>query len=124
LVLGLDLDGVLEISNCFPLPNQPPDEDEKSVKSVGRCICLLLKGQMFMLTCAVRYQSQMLRSLSEVGSADGVVGFYQSAKLGAFFKQSLVEAQAIHQEKLRHGGVVIVHGMKSDSASIPIARCD
>jgi len=81
LVLGLDLDGVLEISNCFPLPNQSPDEDEKSVKSV------------------VRYQSQMLRSLNEVGSVDGVVGFYQSAKLGAFFKQSLVEAQAVHQEK-------------------------
>jgi hypothetical protein len=40
LVLGLDLDGVLEISNCFPLPNQPADEDEKSVKSVGWCICL------------------------------------------------------------------------------------
>ena len=55
----------------------------------------------------------MLRSLSEVGSADAVVGFYQAAKLGAFFKQSLVEAQAIHQEKLRHGGIVIVHGMMS-----------
>jgi len=38
LLLGLDLDGVLEISNCFPLPNQPPDEDEKSLKSVGRYI--------------------------------------------------------------------------------------
>ena len=63
---------------------------------------------------SVRYQSQMLRSLSEVGSVDSVVGFYQSAKLGAFFKQSLVEAQAIHQEKLRHGGIVIVHGMKLD----------
>ena len=37
LVLGLDLDGVLEVSNCFPLPNQSPDEDDKSVKSVGRC---------------------------------------------------------------------------------------
>jgi len=112
LLLGLDLDGVLEISNCFPLPNQPPDEDEKSLKSVGRCI-ILHKRQMFMLTYTVRYQSQMLRSLSEVGSVDAVVGFYQSAKLGAFFKQSLVEAQAIHQEKLRHGGVVIVHGMNS-----------
>jgi len=67
---------------------------------------------MFMLTYTVRYQSQMLRSLNEVGSVDGVVGFYQAAKLGAFFKLSLVEAQAIHQEKLRHGGVVIVHGMK------------
>lgn len=54
----------------------------------------------------------MLRSLSEVGSVDSVVGFYQSARLGAFFKQSLVEAQAIHQEKLRHGGIVIVHGME------------
>ena len=65
-----------------------------------------------MLTCTVRYQSQMLRSLHEVGSVDSVVGFYQSVKLDAFFKQSLVEAQAIHQEKLRHGGIVIVHGMK------------
>jgi translation initiation factor 3 subunit H len=53
----------------------------------------------------------MLRSLNEVGSADGVVGFYQCVKLGAFFRQSLVETQAIHQEKLRHGGVAIVHGM-------------
>ena len=43
LVLGLDLDGVLEISNCFPLPNQAPDEDEKSLKSVGRCVCLFLR---------------------------------------------------------------------------------
>jgi len=97
LVLGLDLDGVLEVSNCFPLPNQSSDEDDKSVKSV------------------VRYQSQMLRSLNEVGSVDGVVGFYQSIKLGAFFKQSLVEAQAIHQEKLRHGGIVIVHDTAATS---------
>ena len=66
---------------------------------------------MLMFACAVRYQSQMLRSLNEVGSTDIIVGFYQSAKLGAFFKQSLVEAQAMHQEKLRHGGVVIVHGV-------------
>lgn len=43
---------------------------------------------------------------------DSVVGFYQSVKLDAFFKQSLVEAQAVHQEKIRHGGIVIVHGMK------------
>ena len=38
LLLGLDLDGVLEISNCFPLPNQPSDEDEKSLRSVGRYV--------------------------------------------------------------------------------------
>lgn len=44
LVLGLDIDGILEVSNCFPLPNQSTDEDEKSVKTVGRCLFLFSKG--------------------------------------------------------------------------------
>jgi len=91
LLLGLDLDGTLEVSNSFPLPNHSSEEDDKSAKSVGR------------------YQGQMLRSLKEVGSVDSVVGFYQATRLGAFLKQPLVEAQAVHQEKLRHGGIVVIH---------------
>ncbi|EEB96555.1 hypothetical protein MPER_04295, partial [Moniliophthora perniciosa FA553] len=91
LLLGLDLDGTLEVSNSFPLPHHMGDEDEKSSKSVAR------------------YQTSMLRSLKEVQSDDGVVGFYQASSLGAFFSQSLVDTQAIHQDKLRHGGVVVVH---------------
>ena len=53
----------------------------------------------------------MLRSLKEVQADDSVVGFYQSNTLGAFYKQSLIDLQATHQERLRHGGVVVVHGM-------------
>lgn len=45
LVLGLDLAGVLEVSNCFPLPNQLPEEDDKSVKSVGSCSCSFWRGR-------------------------------------------------------------------------------
>lgn len=52
----------------------------------------------------------MLRSLKEVQGDDNVVGFYQATALGAFFNQTLIDTQAIHQERLRHGGVVIVHG--------------
>lgn len=52
----------------------------------------------------------MLRSLKEVQADDSVVGFYQATTLGAFFNQTLVDTQALHQEKLRHGGIVIVHG--------------
>jgi translation initiation factor 3 subunit H len=89
LLLGLDLDGTLEVSNSFPLV----DEDEKSTKSIAR------------------YQASMLRSLKEVQADDSVVGFYQATALGAFFNQSLVDTQAIHQERLRHGGVVIVHDL-------------
>lgn len=57
-----------------------------------------------------RYQTSMLRALKEVRADDSVVGFYQSTTMGAFFSQTLVDTQAIHQEKLRHGGVVVVHG--------------
>ena len=51
----------------------------------------------------------MLRGLKEVRADDRVVGFYQTTTSGAFFQQTLVDTQAIHQERLRHGGVVIVH---------------
>ncbi|KAJ2978865.1 hypothetical protein NUW54_g11229 [Trametes sanguinea] len=91
LLLGLDLDGTLEVSNSFPLPHHSNDEDDKSVKSVAR------------------YQGSMLRSLKEVQADDSVIGFYQGMTLGSFFNQTLVDTQAIHQEKLRHGGIVIVH---------------
>lgn len=52
----------------------------------------------------------MLRSLKEVQSDDNVVGFYQATSLGAFFNQNFIDTQAMHQTKLRHGGVAVVHG--------------
>jgi translation initiation factor 3 subunit H len=55
----------------------------------------------------------MLRSLKEVQGDDNIVGFYQAVTLGSFYNQSLIETQAIQQEKLRHGGIVVVHGMFS-----------
>ncbi|KAI0756637.1 hypothetical protein C8Q80DRAFT_1129711 [Daedaleopsis nitida] len=91
LLLGLDLDGTLEVSNSFPIPHHVNDDDDKSNKGVAR------------------YQASMLRSLKEVRADDSVIGFYQAMTLGSFFNQTLVETQAIHQERLRHGGVVIVH---------------
>lgn len=93
LLLGLDLEGTLEVSNSFSLPNHTSDDDEKVSKSL------------------VRYQTSMLRSLREVQGDDNVVGFYQATSLGAFYNQSLIDTQAIHQERLRHGGVVVVHDL-------------
>ena len=60
----------------------------------------------------------MLRSLKEVHADDSVIGFYQATTLGVFFNQTLVDTQAIHQEKLRHGGIVIVHGQHTHAFSI------
>ncbi|TFY83600.1 hypothetical protein EWM64_g420 [Hericium alpestre] len=97
LLLGLDLDGILEVSNSFPLPHHASDEDDKTSKG------------------AARYQASMLRSLKEVRADDSVVGFYQSTTMGAFFSQTLIDTQAIHQDKLRHGGIVVVHDISQTS---------
>lgn len=52
----------------------------------------------------------MLRSLKEVRADDSVVGFYQSTTMGAFFRQTMLDTQALHQDRLRHGGIIVVHG--------------
>lgn len=91
LLIGIDLDGTLEVSNSFPLPNIH-DEENKSTKALAD------------------YQASMMRSLKEVQADGAIVGFYQSNSMGAFFKQTLLDLQAVHQEKLRHGGIVVVHG--------------
>jgi len=104
LLLGLDLDGTLEVSNSFALPHHGNDEDEKSTKSIAR------------------YQASMLRSLKEVQADDSVVGFYQAISMGAFFNQTLVDTQVIHQEKLRHGGVVVVHDISPAARGNPSFR--
>ena len=65
-----------------------------------------------------RYQASMLRSLKEVQGDDSVVGFYQAVSLGSFYNQTLVETQAIQQEKLRQGGLVVVHGKQALTSSM------
>lgn len=91
LLLGIDLNGILEISNSFALPHTS-EEEEKTNRTVAR------------------YQASMMRLLKDAQADGDIVGFYQSNFLGAFFKQSLLDLQTAHQERLRQGGIVVVHG--------------
>lgn len=40
LLVGLDLDGTLAVSNSFPLPNRAFDDDEKASKSTSAFMSL------------------------------------------------------------------------------------
>lgn len=62
--------------------------------------------------CVVeKYQRSMIHALKEVQGDENIVGFYQTTSVP--LRQSLVETQATDYEKLRHGGIVIVHGASS-----------
>ncbi|KAI8057863.1 JAB1/Mov34/MPN/PAD-1 ubiquitin protease-domain-containing protein [Syncephalis plumigaleata] len=87
-LLGLDVDGCLEITNCFPLPQSGKHDDGSSI---------------------TMYQMGMLRSLRDVNADHNTVGWYQSARHGSFITQSLIETQFDYQKKLGEKCVVLIH---------------
>ena len=59
--------------------------------------------------CVVeKYQRSMIHALKEVQGDENIVGFYQTTSVP--LRPSLVDTQATDYGKLRHGGIVIVHG--------------
>jgi len=62
--------------------------------------------------CVVeKYQRSMIHALKEVQGDENIVGFYQTTSVP--LRQSLVDTQATDYGKLRHGGIVVVHGAPS-----------
>ena len=62
-----------------------------------------------------KYQRSMIHALKEVQGDENIVGFYQTTSVP--LRQSLVETQATDYEKLRHGGIVVVHGALASSCT-------
>ncbi|KAI9590897.1 JAB1/Mov34/MPN/PAD-1 ubiquitin protease-domain-containing protein [Syncephalis fuscata] len=99
-LLGLDVDGCLEITNCFPLPQSGKHDDGSSI---------------------TQYQMDMLRSLRDVNADHNTVGWYQSARYGSFITQSLIETQFDYQKKLGEKCVVLIHDVsKTDNGNFNI----
>ncbi|KAF4520696.1 hypothetical protein B566_EDAN006373 [Ephemera danica] len=83
-LLGLVVDGRLEITNCFPFPknsDETLDEDE--------------------------YQLSMMRKLRRVNVDHLHVGWYQSADVGNFISQPLLESQYHYQNSIEESVVLI-----------------
>ncbi|KAL7411024.1 hypothetical protein BDY24DRAFT_397412 [Mrakia frigida] len=98
-LLGLDLNGTLEVSDSFPLPALPPSErgaDEEKERAAHRA-------------AHATYSAEMLRALKQISAVDSVVGAYFSSPSGAFFKPSLIDAVALYQSVGGRKGVVLVY---------------
>lgn len=98
ILLGIDLQGTLEVSNSFPLPSTTggpkgggDDDDAKASHA--------------------RYQAGMLRQLSFVSGDTTVVGSYHIVSMGQVYKQTILDALVGQIEKVRHGGIAIVHDL-------------
>jgi len=91
-LLGLDVNGVLDVTNCFPFPSD--DDDEANAQ----------------------YQLDMMRCLREVNVDNNTVGWYRSATLGNFMDLNLIDTQYNYQHSLSAKSVVIIHDVSKSAA--------
>ncbi|QSL66331.1 hypothetical protein MERGE_000709 [Pneumocystis wakefieldiae] len=91
-LLGLDMNGVLQITNSFPLSHGNEGENVSSLAQ-NRVV----------------YMQQMMRCLKEIGVDNNVVGWYQSVHSGAFINTTLIENQFSYHQTLNDRTVVLIH---------------
>ncbi|GJJ78087.1 translation initiation factor 3 subunit H [Entomortierella parvispora] len=91
-LMGLDVNGVLEVTHSFPMPKNQDSED--------------FEGS--------QYQLQMMHCLREVNVDDNSVGWYQSTNMGNFMNQSLIDHQFEFQQALSKS-VLIIHDVARSS---------
>lgn len=81
-LLGLDVDGKLEVTNCFAIPSNDDDNTDE-------------------------YQIEMMKNLRAVNVDNNTVGWYQSALLESFINQSMIESQYSYQKEIPNSVVVV-----------------
>ncbi|KAJ2720923.1 hypothetical protein GGI07_004319 [Coemansia sp. Benny D115] len=87
-LLGLEVNGVLEITNAFAVPSLQGSEEDMA-----------------------DYQVEMIQFLREVNIDSNSVGWYQSTRLGDFMQQPMLEIQAGYEAPGSSNGssVVLIH---------------
>jgi translation initiation factor 3 subunit H len=96
-LLGLDVKGVLQITNSYPLPSSQDD----------------LPPGANLETERRRQQALWVKTLSEVNVDNNMVGWYQSAYLGSFMNGRVVDGlvAAGQTQMLNDKAVLIIHGI-------------
>jgi len=89
-LLGLDLDEKLEVTNCFPFPSEDNAENDA-------------------------YQIEMMKSLRAVNVDNNIVGWYQSALLGSYLSQSVIDIQYEFQKDIPKSVVVVYDSYRTIS---------
>eukprot|EP01130_Rhizamoeba_saxonica_P001864 TRINITY_DN11690_c0_g1_i1.p1 TRINITY_DN11690_c0_g1~~TRINITY_DN11690_c0_g1_i1.p1 ORF type:complete len:317 (-),score=83.99 TRINITY_DN11690_c0_g1_i1:54-1004(-) len=79
-LLGLDMDGVLDVTYSFPFPEQDVSEE---------------------------YQNDMLKSLREVNIDHNTIGFYQTSTLGNHISTDFIDDLLTYQQNIKNAAVIV-----------------
>ncbi|KAL7628455.1 Eukaryotic translation initiation factor 3 subunit H [Parahypoxylon ruwenzoriense] len=109
-IVGMDKDGVLEITNTFPFPTV----DLANVEGSHQNDASTLAAAAPRAKANIVYQNEMIRHLKEVNVDANNVGWYTSATMGNFVNPSFVENQ-YHYQRENDRTVALVHDVSRSS---------
>lgn len=103
-IVGMDVGGTLEITNCFPFPvvEVPADSHFDGAAPNPAAAAPRAKANTV-------YQAEMVRMLREVNIDANNVGWYTSANMGNFINLNVIENQFFYQKEMNERTVALVH---------------
>ncbi|KAK5955982.1 hypothetical protein OHC33_002555 [Knufia fluminis] len=109
-LVGMDNNGLLEITNCFPFPvvDLPPEAQYEQQHFNSAAAAPRAKSN-------TAYQAEMIRMQKEVGVDANNVGWYTSANLGNFINSNFIENQFFYQKEVNERTVALVHDVSRSS---------
>lgn len=94
-LLGLDNEGTLQVTHSFGYVQKNADDNDRGQDD----------GE--------QYQMDMLRRLREVNVDSNTVGWYQTAHLGAFFSDTVIETQYYYQQQIPESILLVYDPLQS-----------
>lgn len=112
-IVGMDLNGTLQITNCFPFPTadiSTSDSHPNDHMAASNIAAAAPRSK-----ANVIYQNDMIKCLKEVNVDANNVGWYTSANMGNFINTSLIENQFHYQKEANERTVALVHDVSRSS---------
>ena len=103
-LVGMDDNGILEITNSFPFPvvEMPQDSHFDNIPPNPAAAAPRAKSN-------AAYQAEMIRMLREVNVDANNVGWYTSANMGNFVNMNVIENQFFYQKEMNEKTAFLVH---------------
>jgi translation initiation factor 3 subunit H len=103
IIMGLDFDSTLEVTNCFPLPKLADEEDEAAESNEGE-----------------EYQWEMMKCLREVNVDNNAVGWYTSTHMSDFLNAGTIDTQFNYQDKIKKSVALVYDPLKTSQGSLSL----
>jgi translation initiation factor 3 subunit H len=110
-IVGMDVNGVLEITNCFPFPTVDTSSQDDSHQQSNTNLAAAAPRAKANTT----YREDMIKLLREVNVDANSVGWYTSTSMGNFVNLNTIENQFFYQKELNERSIALVHDVSRSS---------